>query len=89
MPRSKLRPYVGNVAVEVGTSSIADRFVQVMAHISLEYDLPPDVWAAAEDVLRALKARGKKWPRQTGEVIVLPPPARASHLLWLLIRSKL
>jgi hypothetical protein len=64
MLRSTLNPYVCDVAVEAATSSIADRFAQVMVHISLEYDLPPDVWVVAEDVLRALKAWENKGSRK-------------------------
>jgi hypothetical protein len=66
MLRFKLRPDTGNGAVEPERPTIADRFAQVMARLQLEYDLSPDVWAAAEDVLQALKARERKWPpRQT------------------------
>jgi hypothetical protein len=32
-----------------------------MGDISLDYDLDPDVWSAAQDVLQALKAREKWW----------------------------
>jgi hypothetical protein len=64
MLRFTLRPYLGSAA-EPDRSSVADRFAQVIAHLSLEYDLPPDVWAAAEEVLQALKARETGWaPRQ-------------------------
>jgi hypothetical protein len=39
--------------------------VRVLAHLELEYDLPPDIWAVAEDVLQALKARETNWaPRE-------------------------
>jgi hypothetical protein len=57
----KLRPYVGKVSTESEKTSIADLFREVMVGLHLEYDLPPDVWAAAEDVLQALKAREKHW----------------------------
>jgi hypothetical protein len=33
----------------------------VLARIELEYDLPPDVWSIAEDVLQALKTRNTNW----------------------------
>ena len=88
MSRSKLPPYVGNVAVEVGTSSIADRFLQVVAHISLEYNLPPDIWAAAEDVLGALRARKERAETDRRNCSV-SAAARAFRPLWLLISSRL
>jgi hypothetical protein len=40
---------------------MADGFVQVLERLELEYDLPPDIWAVAEDVLQALKARETNW----------------------------
>jgi hypothetical protein len=43
--------------VEPEEATIADGFVEVLARLELEYDLPPDVWSVAEDVLEALKTR--------------------------------
>jgi hypothetical protein len=59
MLRFRLLPYIGKVAVDLENPSIADRFAEVMVRAHCEYELPPDVLAAAEDVLRALTARGK------------------------------
>jgi hypothetical protein len=65
MLRFKLRPYPANGAIELEGLTVADRFARVLAHLNLEYDLTPDVWAAAEDVLQALKAGERKWaPKQ-------------------------
>ena len=60
-----LRPYVPNGGIELGKLTVAEGFMQVLAHLDLEYDLPPDIWAVAEDVLQALKARETNWaPRE-------------------------
>jgi len=56
-----LRPYVPNEGIELDKLTVAEGFVRVLAHLELEYDLPPDIWAVAEDVLRALKARETNW----------------------------
>ena len=52
-----LQPYLLDEGVEPEESTIVDGFVEVLARIELEYDLPPDVWSVAEDVLEALKTR--------------------------------
>jgi hypothetical protein len=52
-----LHPYLLDEGIELEKSTIADGFVEVLARLELEYDLPPDVWSVAEDVLQALKAR--------------------------------
>lgn len=59
MSRIKVRPYVGEVVIEPEQSSISDRFAEIMLDISLDYDLEPDVLSVAQDVLQALKAKGK------------------------------
>jgi hypothetical protein len=60
-----LHPYLLDEGVEPEESTIADGFVEVLARLELEYDLPPDVWSVAEDVLRALKTRNTDWtPRE-------------------------
>jgi hypothetical protein len=60
-----LRPYLLDEGVESEESTIADGFVEVLARLELEYDLPPDVWSVAEDVLQALKTRNTNWtPRE-------------------------
>ena len=56
-----LRPYVPNEGIELDKLTVAEGFVRVLAHLELEYDLPPDIWAVAEDILRALKARETNW----------------------------
>jgi hypothetical protein len=56
-----LRPYLSNGEIKLEKSTMADGFVQVLERLELEYDLPPDIWAVAEDVLRALKARETNW----------------------------
>jgi hypothetical protein len=56
-----LRPYVPNGGIELDKLTVAEGFVRVLAHLKLEYDLPPDIWAVAEDVLHALKARETNW----------------------------
>lgn len=65
---SKLRPYVGKVAVEPVRQSIADRFAEVIVRLHLEYDLSSDILAVAQDVLQALKVREKHWPLQQLEM---------------------
>ena len=52
-----LHQYLLDEGIEPEKSTIADGFVEVLARLELEYDLPPDVWSVAEDVLQALKAR--------------------------------
>ena len=52
-----LHPYLLDEGIEPEKSTIADGFVEVLARLELEYDLPPDVWSVAEHVLQALKAR--------------------------------
>ena len=69
----KLRPFVAKVAIESEGPSIADWVMEVTVRISLEYDLSPDVWAAAEDVLRALRARGKNRAGLTEKPSCHPP----------------
>jgi hypothetical protein len=60
-----LHPYLLDEGVEPEESTIADGLVEVLARLELEYDLPPDVWSVAEDVLRALKTRNTDWtPRE-------------------------
>ena len=60
-----LHPYLLDEGVELEESTIADGFVEVLARLELEYDLPPDVWSVAEDVLRALKTSNTDWtPRE-------------------------
>jgi hypothetical protein len=67
-----LRPHLPNAGIELEKSTLADGFVQVLERLELEYDLPPDIWAVAEDVLQALKARETNWapserPRRQSE----------------------
>jgi hypothetical protein len=65
MLRFRLRPYTANGAVVIEGQTISDRFARVLAHLNLEYDLTPDVWAAAEDILQAMKAGERRWaPKQ-------------------------
>ena len=60
-----LRPYLPNGGIEPEKSTMADGFAQVLERLELEYDLPPDIWAVAEDVLQALKASETNWaPRE-------------------------
>ena len=60
MLRFKTSPYIANGDVDPGPPSVADQFAEIMVHICLDYDLEPDVLGAAQDVLQALKAKGKK-----------------------------
>lgn len=60
MLRFKTIPHIANGYVDRGPPSVADQFAEIMVHICLEYDLEPDVLSAAQDVLQALKAKGKK-----------------------------
>jgi hypothetical protein len=64
MLRFKTSPYIANGDIDPGTVSIAEQFAEIMVRISLDYDLEPDVWAAAQEVFQALKARKKRWPQQ-------------------------
>jgi hypothetical protein len=56
-----LYPYLLDEEIESEKSTIADGFVEVLARLELEYDLPPDVRSAADDILQALKARNTDW----------------------------
>ena len=56
-----LRPYVPNGGIELDKLTLSEGFVRVLAHLELEYDLPPDIWAVAEDVLQASTARETNW----------------------------
>jgi hypothetical protein len=68
MLRSDLSSYIGTAADdEPGERTIADRFVQVMVCLNLEYNLSPDVLDAAEDILQALKATERPWPTEQAE----------------------
>ncbi len=60
MLRFGLLPYVGKVAVDLENSSIADRFAEVIARSNCEYELPAEVCAAAEDVLRCRLAEERR-----------------------------
>ena len=55
MPHLELLPSIDEIVGETATPSIADGFADVMGWLRLEYDLTPDVLAAAEDVLDVLK----------------------------------
>ena len=59
-----LRPYVPNEGIELDKLTVAEGFVRVLAHLELEYDLPLDIWAVAEDVLQALKTRETNWAQR-------------------------
>jgi hypothetical protein len=56
-----LNSYFLDEGFEPEESTIADGFVEVLARLELEYDLPPDVRSVAEDLLQALKARNTNW----------------------------
>ena len=60
----KLHDYLLDEGVEPEESTIADGFVEVLARLELEYDLPADVWSVAEDVLQALKTRMRNIPAE-------------------------
>jgi hypothetical protein len=66
-----LRPYVLNEGIEPEKLTLAHGFVQVLERLKLEYDLPPDIWAVAEDVLQALKARETNWARERDREVSL------------------
>jgi hypothetical protein len=57
MVYATFHPYLPNGGIEPEKSTMADGFVQVLERLELEYDLPPDIRAVAEDVLQALRAR--------------------------------
>jgi hypothetical protein len=56
-----LHPYLLGERIEPEKSTVADEFFEVLARLELEYDLPPDVRSAADDVLQALKVRKTHW----------------------------
>ena len=60
----RLPPYVPNGEIELDKLTVAEGFMQVLAHLELEYDLPLDIWAVAEDVLQALKTRETNWAQR-------------------------
>lgn len=82
MLRFKMRPYIANGDVEPATPSIADQFAEIMVHICLEYDLEPDVLGAAQDVLQALKANGKKQVEPNREATLPAVVSRAAPPRW-------
>ena len=53
----KLPRNTGREIVERKKLTVAERFALVLGHLKLEYDLSPDVCAAAEEVLQVLRAR--------------------------------
>jgi hypothetical protein len=55
MSHLELRLYVDEAAAEIKAPSIADRFADVVEQIKLEYDLEPDVLAAAKDIMNVMK----------------------------------
>jgi hypothetical protein len=55
MPNLEPLPSIDEIVGATATPSITDRFADVMGWLRLEYDLTPDVLAAAEDVLDVLK----------------------------------
>jgi hypothetical protein len=57
MSHFEMRPYIDDVGLESGISGIADRFADVLLRLQLEYDLPSDIWAAAQDLLHLLRGR--------------------------------
>jgi hypothetical protein len=65
MLRSDLSSYIETTDDEPSERTIADRFVQVMVCLNLEYDLTLDVLDAAEEILQALRAMERRW--ETGQ----------------------
>lgn len=61
MQHFKTRPYIVNADLDPDEPSIADQFAQIMGRIRLEYDLEPAVWAVAQNVFQALRAKEKHW----------------------------
>jgi hypothetical protein len=57
----KFRRSIADEVIEAEKPSVAERFAQVLARLRLEYELPADVWAAAEEVLQALMAGERSW----------------------------
>jgi hypothetical protein len=55
-----LRRNIAREVVERKRQTVAERFALVLADLKLEYDLSPDVWAVAEDVLQVLRGREGK-----------------------------
>ena len=53
----KLRRNLACEVMEPKKRTVAERFALVLVHLKLEYDLSPDVCAAAEEVLQVLRAR--------------------------------
>ena len=53
----KLRRNLACEVMEPKKRTVAERFALVLVHLKLEYDLSPDVWAVAEEVLQILRAR--------------------------------
>lgn len=81
MQRFKTRPYIANDLDPM--PSIADHFAEIMGRIHLEYDLEPDVWSAAQDVLQALKTEGERVEASQGAILPLAV-SRLSRPPWLL-----
>jgi hypothetical protein len=89
MLRFKTGPYIANGYVDPGPPSVADQFAEIMVHICLEYDLEPDVLGAAQDVLQALKAKGRKRVEPDREAILPAVVSRAARPPWPFSQSDL
>lgn len=86
---SKTRPYIANDDVDPRPHSVADQFAEIMVHICLDYDLEPDVLGAAQDVLQALKAKGKKRVELDQEATLPAVVSRAARPTWPFSQSDL
>jgi hypothetical protein len=88
-PYFKTSPHIANGDVDPGPPSVADQFAEIMFHICLDYDLEPDVLGAAQDVLQALKAKGKKRVEPDREATLPTVVSRAARPPWLFSESDL
>ena len=64
MQHFKTRPYIASADVDPDEHSIADQFAQIMGRVRLEYDLEPALWAVAQNVFQALRAKEEHWSSQ-------------------------
>lgn len=53
---SESRHNIADSVIELNRLTVSDRFACVLALLNLEYDLPPDVLAEAENVLQGLRS---------------------------------
>ena len=71
MLRFNLRQPITRIAFEPEEPSFADQFGRALVHLKLECELPEERWDEAEDLRRALIARGRRKSRRAPSPVEL------------------